>query len=82
MGLISVVGTVFVGGYIVCVLAGKRGILTDIISLGIDVANGMVDKYVHDHDINVKEKVKQIEMKRVKVEQVKDEEPGKYELYL
>jgi len=82
LGVISVVGTVVVGGYIVCVLTGKRGVFTDIISIGINVANGMVDKYVHDHNVDVKEKVKRIEMKRVKVEQVKDEEPGKYELYM
>ncbi|MBM7608550.1 hypothetical protein JOD29_001795 [Lysinibacillus composti] len=36
----SVVGTVVVGGYIVCILTGKRGILTDINSLRIDVTNG------------------------------------------
>ena len=82
MGIISVIGTVVVGGYMYCAFTNKTGILTKLAKVTIEAASGMVDKYIHDYDLDVQERIQKIEMKRVKVEQVKEEDPGKYEIYL
>ena len=82
MGIISVIGTVVVGGYMYCAITNKTGILTKLAKVTIEATSGIVDKYIYDYDLDVKERVQRIEMKRVKVEQVKEDDPGKYELYL
>ena len=82
MEIISVIGFTVVSGYVIASFTGKTGIFNDIISAGISVFNGMIDRYVHDPDFEVKEKIKQIEMKRIPVVKKEEEEPGKYEIHL
>lgn len=77
MGWIASLGATIVTVYV------SRLIVHNFNVLGIgDLINNFIDRYVEDHDIDVDEKIKQIEMKRVEVVVDREDDSNKNEFHM